>query len=274
MNYRKIFSSVTALLFGVVFAFGWGQKGHDVTAYIAEKHLTATTRAAVDNLLDGKSIVYWANWLDNASHTQPYAYTKTWHYKNIDEGVNYEDAPQASGGDVITAIRSQSEALMGLAKCPDPALAVKILTHVVGDLHQPMHLGHLSDLGGNKIVVKYFGRDNKLHSIWDTALVESAHKWSYTEWQDQIERGVSDEDRDAIIAGTIDDWAKQTMAIAAEVYAKYPAGAKLSYNEVAEAAPIIEQQFLRGGLRLAHLLNMIFDPEYAATHTMPFATSK
>ena len=64
--------------------FGWGQKGHDTVAYIAECHLTPATKQAVESLLDGKSIVYWANWLDNASHTPEYAYSKTWHYKNID----------------------------------------------------------------------------------------------------------------------------------------------------------------------------------------------
>ena len=32
------------------------------------------------------SPVYWANWLDNASHTPEYAYSKTWHYKNVDAG--------------------------------------------------------------------------------------------------------------------------------------------------------------------------------------------
>lgn len=49
-------------------AMAWGQKGHDVTAYIAEQHLTPATRHAIDSLLEGRSIVYWANWLDNASY--------------------------------------------------------------------------------------------------------------------------------------------------------------------------------------------------------------
>ena len=75
-SFISIFMSVAAIS-----AFGWGQKGHDVTAFIAENHLTPTTRAAVDSLLEGRSMVYWANWLDNASHTPKYAYTKTWHYK-------------------------------------------------------------------------------------------------------------------------------------------------------------------------------------------------
>ena len=180
MNLKKLLFSASAIVLSVSAAFGWGQKGHDVTAYIAEQHLTPTTTAAINDILNGRSIVYWANWLDNASHTQPYAYTKTWHYKNIDEGVRYEEAPANPSGDAVTAIRGQIESLTGVTKCPDPALALKILVHVVGDLHQPLHLGHATDLGGNRITIKYFGRDNKLHSIWDNALVDGAHKWSYT----------------------------------------------------------------------------------------------
>lgn len=273
MNLKKLLFSASTIIFSISAAFGWGQKGHDVTAYIAEQHLTPTTTAAINDILNGRSIVYWANWLDNASHTQPYAYTKTWHYKNIDEGVRYEEAPANPSGDAVTAIRGQIESLTGVTKCPDPALALKILVHVVGDLHQPLHLGHATDLGGNRITIKYFGRDNKLHSIWDNALVDGAHKWSYTEWQQQLDRLSADEQA-AVIAGTLDDWAKQTMAYAADIYKKYPEGTKLSYNDVAWAAPIIEEQLLHGGLRLAHILNMIFDPTYAATHTMPFPTVK
>ena len=50
-------------------------------------------------------------------------------------------------------------------------------------MHCPMHLGHLSDLGGNRVPVTVFGRSSNLHAVWDTTLPESAHKWSYTEWQ-------------------------------------------------------------------------------------------
>ena len=86
-------------------AMAWGQKGHDVTAYIAEKHLTPAAAATVDSLLDGRSLVYWSNWLDNASHTPEYAYTKTWHYNNVDAGKTYETRKQAPDGDAITALR-------------------------------------------------------------------------------------------------------------------------------------------------------------------------
>lgn len=239
-------------------AFGWSQKGHDVTAAIAERHISKSTAQAIDSLLDGMSAVYWANWLDNASHTPDYAYTKTWHYKNVDEGERYEESRANPAGDAVTAIKAQLETLKSpSASKADKALALKILIHVVGDLHQPMHMGHATDLGGNRVKVQFFGRDSNLHSVWDGSILESGHKWSYTEWCDQIDR-VTDEESESLAYGSIDDWAKETLAVAAQVYRTTPAGSNLSYNEVAQWTPIIEQQLLRGGLRLARLLNEAF----------------
>ena len=163
-------------------AHAWSQKGHDTVAYIAECHLTKAAADSVAEILDGKSPVYWANWLDNASHTPDYAYTKTWHYKNIDAGVPYDSTPLNPKGDVVTGIREQIVILSDPKSTkPQKNLAMKILIHLVGDLHQPMHMGHLSDLGGNNVKVKFFDRDTNLHSVWDGSIMNSGHAWSYTE---------------------------------------------------------------------------------------------
>ena len=244
-------------------AAAWSQKGHDVVAHIAERHLTPSTQAAVDSLLEGRHLVYWANWLDNASHTPEYAYTKTWHYRNVDEGQTLETAPENPNGDVIKGIRYAVRVLSDSSQTQaNRLLALKILVHLVGDMHQPMHMGHLSDRGGNRTKVKYFGRDTNLHSIWDGSLVESAHKWSYSEWADQVDRLPAGQ-QVLLLSGNIDDWAKATHDIATEAYKEIPEGYNVSYNDVARWAPVIEDQLLRGGLRLAHILNSIFDPAYA-----------
>lgn len=238
--------------------FAWGQKGHDVVAYIAEKHLSHDVLARVEAVLDNHSPVYYSNWLDNASHTPEYAYTKTWHYKNIDAGEAYESAPSNPSGDVVKAVTDITEMLKngGLSHEKEKTYLM-MLIHLVGDLHQPMHMGHLSDRGGNSHKIIYFNRDNNLHSVWDAALVESAHKWSYTEWQREIDR--ADDTTIAKIAeGTPDDWGRETHLIATQVYLKTPQGFKASYDYVAEWTPVIEQQFLKGGIRLAKLLDSIY----------------
>lgn len=252
------------MLLVVLTALAWGQKGHDVTAYVAECHLTPVTRHAVDSILDNQSMVYWANWLDNASHQPEMRYTKTWHYKNVDEGERYEEAQANPAGDAVTALKAQIETLGNPdATLADSQMAMKILIHVMGDLHMPLHMGHATDLGGNRIKVKFFGRDTNLHSAWDSSIPESAHKWSYTEWQQQIDRLAPGQQAE-ITAGWIDDWAKETIGVAAAVYDYFPADSRISYDEVAHWAPTVEQQFLKGGLRLAHVLNSIYDPDYRA----------
>lgn len=241
----------------------WSQKGHDVTAYIAEKHLTPRTAAAVDSLLQGMSMVYWANWLDNASHTPEYAYSKTWHYNNVDANETYDTRRPAPDGDAITALRHTIGVLAGDRQWPQgsPELALKMLIHIMADIHQPLHMGHATDLGGNRVKVKYFGRDTNLHALWDNALPEATHKWSYTEWQQQIDRATPSEQA-VIISGNIDDWARQSVAAAADIYRDMPEGKDVSYNDIARWAPLVEEQYLKGSLRLAHVLNLIFDPSY------------
>lgn len=242
----------------VQMAFGWGQKGHDVTAYIAECNLTPEAAQAIDRVLDGHSPVYYANWLDNASHTPEYAYTKTWHYANIDAGYTFETMPREPKGDVVKAVTDLTGQLKEGGLSPEKeAEALKMLIHLVGDLHCPMHAGHKSDLGGNTIPVTAFGKATNLHSVWDTTLPEAAHNWSYTEWQNQIDRLSADEVM-LIESGSPEEWFRETADLCASIYAETPEGTNVSYDYVAKFTPLVEQQFLRGGYRLAMLLNEIY----------------
>lgn len=266
INSDRLRAALLALVLPVALAgFGWGQKGHDVTAFIASRHLTPQAAAAVDSLLKGKSMVYWANWLDNASHTSEYAYSKTWHYKNIDPDETFESAQKHAGGDVVTALQDLRTRL----KSPDTSeadkrLALKMLIHLVGDMHQPLHLGRRIDLGGNRRKVKFFDRETNLHSVWDTSLPDAAHKWSYTEWTDQIDREDSGF-RAMVTQGDVADWARETYGVATEVYDSTPEGTVVSYDYIAKWTPVVEQQFLKGGLRLAYLLNSIFDENFSGS---------
>lgn len=246
-------------LFFACESFAWGQKGHDVTAYIAECHLTPATAAKVYKVLGGHSPVYYANWMDIASHRPEYAYTKTWHYLNIDEGMTLETMPKNPNGDILEAITTITEKLKKGGLAPEEeAMNLKMLIHLVGDLHCPMHTGRLSDLGGNKRPVMFFNNRTSLHSAWDTALVEAAHKWSYTEWKEQIDR-LTAEQAALIQSGTPRDWFEETHAFCTKIYEETPEGTKIAYDYIYDHTPVIEQQFVRGGYRLARLLNEIYD---------------
>lgn len=240
-------------------ASAWGPKGHDAVAYIAEKHLSKKTRKKVQEVLDGHSLVYYANWMDNASHTDEYAHTKTWHYVNVDANEeSYAASVKEPKGDVVTAINDIVAALKsGELTLEEEQSNLKMLIHLVGDMHCPMHAGYKSDRGGNGTQVKYFGSSKKLHSVWDSEIVESAHRWSYQEWQEQVDRASKKEVR-AMAQGTPNDWIEETVVLSRNVYENSPRGVNLSYDYVAMYAPIIEEQFLKGGIRLAKLLEEIY----------------
>ena len=239
-------------------SFGWGQKGHDVVAYIAECNLSPRAYKRVVAALEGHSPVYYANWLDGASHTPEYAYTKTWHYANVDEGNTFTTQPRNEKGDVVQAVTEIVEKLKsGNLSTQEENINLRMLIHLVGDMHCPMHAGRLSDRGGNSVKVKYFGKSKNLHSVWDSELIESAHRWGYTEWQREIDL-VSKAEKREIVKGSPTDWFVQTHATAVEVYKHTPNGASLSYDYVTLFTPTLEEQLLRGGLRLAHLLNEIY----------------
>lgn len=243
----------------VLSASAWGPKGHDTVAYIAEKHLAKKTLKKVQEVLGGHSLVYVANWLDNASHTEEYAHTKTWHYVNVDpaEG-SYANSVKEKKGDAVVAINTIVGHLKSGELTPEEEMAeLMMLIHLVGDMHCPMHAGYKSDRGGNGTQVKYFGKQRKLHSVWDSEIVESAHRWGYSEWQEQVDRATKREQK-AMAQGTPNDWIEETVALARDIYERSTTGENLSYDYVAYYAPVIEQQFLKGGIRLAALLEEIY----------------
>lgn len=240
-------------------AMAWGPKGHDTIAYIAEKHLSKKTLKKVTEVLEGHSLVYVANWMDNASHTDEYAYTKTWHYVNVDpEEGTYANSVKETAGDAVTAINTLVANLKSGELSPEEErVQLMMLIHIVGDIHCPMHAGHKRDRGGNGTQVKYFGKQKKLHSVWDSEIVESAHRWGYSEWQDQIDRATPKQQQ-AYMQGTPNDWIEETVILANDVYERASEVSNMSYDYVAEYTPILEQQFLKGGIRLAKLLEEIY----------------
>ena len=240
-------------------SFGWGQKGHDVVAYIAECNLAPEVYQKVAKKLGNHSLVYYANWLDNASYSDQYRYTKTWHYANVDEGFTYDTMQKNEKGDVVTAIETLIAELKSGKLSPEQEnVRLRMLIHLVGDIHCPMHAGHLSDRGGNEVIVKFFNKDIKLHKLWDTELVEAAHKWGYTEWEQQLNRYCTAERKTELAKGKAKDWLNENHAIATEIYKATPEKGRVSYDYIAYYTPIIEKQLLSGRLRLAKILNELY----------------
>lgn len=257
-----VFIALSAALLSSEQLLAWGQKGHDVVCAIAQSHLTSKAKREIGHILGGKSIVYYASWLDNVQNSPlwdgGYDVTKTWHYANVDEGFTYQTMQKEPKGDLLTALTMiidgfNSGQLSDSVRCD----YLKMLVHLVGDLHCPMHAGHKSDRGGNNFQVKWFGQQTNIHSVWDSKLIESTRKWSYTEWVDQIDRADRKQIKQ-ICRGSIADWLDETVEIGRQLYSEVKAGDNLSYQYQFDHDKLLEDQLLKAGLRLSSLLNELF----------------
>ena len=252
-------------------AFAWGKTGHRVVAAIADKQLSGLARAQVEQILGpGESLDEAANWPDWMRADPSAFWQKTatpWHYVTLN-GIIYDHAP--SEGDALEALGRFTRTLQDPnASLADKQLALRFIVHLVGDLHQPLHVGKCCDKGGNDVKVKWFGRDLNLHSVWDSAMVDD-EQLSFTEFAAKLERHTSRQD--VIDWWDINprDWISESAQIRETVYpppAKAPAKGKkgkgpllpeLSYAYVYKFTPVMERRLSQGGVRLAAYLNAIF----------------
>lgn len=110
--------------------------------------------------------------------------------------------------------------------------------------------------------MKFFRQGTNLHKIWDSNLPEAAHKWSYTEWQHEIDRATPQEVAEILAPGSPVGYGRETSLLCKRIYDATPADTTVEYSYIADWTPTVEQQLLKGGLRLADTLNRIFDPDY------------
>ena len=252
-------------------AFAWGKTGHRVVAAIADKQLSGLARAHVEQILGpGESLDEAANWPDWMRSDPSAFWQKTstpWHYVTLN-GVIYDHAP--SEGDALEALGRFSKTLQDPnASLADRQLALRFIVHLVGDLHQPLHVGKCCDKGGNDVKVKWFGRDLNLHSVWDSAMVDE-EQLSFTEFAAKLDRHTSPQDVVAWWDINPRDWISESAQIRETVYpppakappkgkkAKGPAVPELSYAYVYKFTPVMERRLSQAGVRLAAYLNAIF----------------
>jgi hypothetical protein len=133
---------------------------------------------------------------------------------------------------------------------------LRLVIHIVGDIHQPLHTGHLSDRGGNDIKVTWFNEPTNLHSVWDSKLVDY-QQLSYTEYASAI-NFTTKEQRAQMVQGGLAQWLYDSHQIVQPIYAKVKANDKLGYRYNFDNIAVLNQQLLKGGVRLASVLNDIF----------------
>ncbi len=233
-----------AFFFGAASAWAWGCKGHQIVAFIAEKHLTPQARQFVDKLLSENPVDpqlkrYCGNatrdlladastWADDVRYDLK---NGPWHYIDIPLGAPRGPLTPFCGSDgcVTQAIADQLAILRDKSAEPRKrADALRYLVHFVGDLHMPLHAATNNDEGGNCVPVRYFRRrpyENRnsftpnLHALWDTAILERDMEGAEPpEYADFLSQVFSLDFPKWQAAGIhVDDWAWESHGLAASI---------------------------------------------------------
>jgi hypothetical protein len=249
---------VTALLMIAQSAFCWGLTGHRIVAEIAERHLSKKAKKELKKLIGKETLAWWANWPDFIKSDSAWNHASKWHYVDL-PGHLAKDSfiaqlKRLPGKNLYTQIQDMMTQLKNKSlPIEQRRNALSFLVHLVGDLHQPLHVGRDEDQGGNKITVYWFDRKTNLHSVWDNALIDY-QQYSYSEYSSLLD--IADpQQAKAWQSSPLEDWFYESHVLSDSIYDATPDESKLSYKYNYQFADIMNKQLLKGGLRLAALLN-------------------
>jgi hypothetical protein len=253
---------------------------------VAEDHLSDRALAGVRALIGPRSLARIADWPDFVRSEPGWDFAGPWHYVTVEDEGSLDAVRERANAsvlpdNVVEAVEFCAAVLRGdaarVAALRDllreegvepyagsiEATALVFLVHLVGDLHQPLHVGRGDDRGGNQITVNWFGEERSLHSVWDSGLLDH-QGLSYTEYTAFLEEeygGLADEWR----GGAAADWALESRRRRQEVYSiwsrtdrenQWP---ELGWLYSHDHLPTVERRLYQAGLRLAALLDSIFE---------------
>lgn len=252
-------------------AFAWGRDGHAAIAYIAELNLTPRAKENVEKCIDGHSIVYYASWLDY--HRKEH---KAWNKRR--HTCDFDLATDKPIGKPVKQMRETLRLLENYENMTDSARKFHIYTlvHTMGDFHCPGHTEYRTPdcktvLCNSFYNVRYLDEKKPMnyHKVWDTMVVIGNHAdWGYMDYGHILNDGVSQERKDAIVAGTLEEWLEESARTSKVIFERAPKAAEDA--ELKDMAHVDRdmlngfddlacEQMLKAGLRLAKVLNDIFD---------------
>jgi hypothetical protein len=252
---------VLICLITVTDSFAWGANGHRIIGEVADSYLTKKARKNIAAILGNESMAMSSNWADFIKSDTTLRYLDPWHYINIKMGMEYAAFESYLKQD--TAVDAYTKLNFLIAELKNKNLpaerklfCLRMLIHIVGDVHQPMHVSRAEDLGGNRIRVQWFGDATNLHAVWDDRIIEQ-QKLSYTEFAEHINH-TTKEQRTAWQQQPMEQWFFESYQLADGIYKSITQPEqRLSFRYSYDFIETVNQQLLKGGVRLAGLLNEI-----------------
>ncbi len=274
--------------------WSWGPDGHQIVARLAALNLNANATSQIAAILGvsvetlSDEMAHASTWADSIrlSHKE----TGGWHYVDIPRDKPSGKAADFCANDDCVSFRLADFAKRLAANDPGPASwtraqQLKFLIHFAGDIHQPLHCASNSDKGGNCIFVSG-GKNKNLHHVWDGEILLQVLT-SDSDMAQQLQtqfNALSDGKKAELLAGTPDDWAVESHKLAlSKAYGlvrprikvmepqievndcktQAPAAIrnlklKLSPAYFTQTEPVVEDQLMKAGARLANMLNAIW----------------
>ncbi len=241
-----------SLVFKSISCFAWGSFGHELVGDIAKVYVNKSVADSVQKYLGDITWGKAAVWMDEIRANGSYDYMKPMHYINVEKDSVYvkTDAPN-----IINELEIVMNKLKDRSKLSKEEIneSLKILFHLIGDLHMPLHVGYGADKGGNTIEVGYIDKLTNLHRAWDTDMIEHQKTFKH-ELVAMSKTLTSQQIRDTQKADVI-AWMNESRALLPQVY-----DFKKDITEEYEIKniPVIEKQILNAGIRLSGILNSLF----------------
>jgi hypothetical protein len=260
------------MLGSVTDATAWGSKGHRIIGLIAQDLLLPETRSEVETIMGSADLATFGLYLDDNKDRldQQIPGSRAWHYDNIPLCGRKSHSEYCPNGSCASTQIARHRAILG-----DPneskshkQFAVWALTHLIGDIHQPLHAADHDDRGGNMIQVRLsWGRKANLHAAWDTDFIEHA-------FGGKNEKLVAHELRLKFASrktdwqtGTVQAWMDESHQLAkTAAYGKiagFTCSADLTRTRIPlnqnysdEATTVVEEQLAKAGYRLVYFLNL------------------
>ena len=233
--------------------YAWGSKGHKIVAAIAKQCLTKQVTDSVQSFLGTMSFEEASVWMDEVRGDNSYDYLKPWHYVNVEKDKTYV---KTKNPEVVNQIEIYIDLLKqkGSRDKEQIKFALKIIFHLIGDLHQPLHCGYMVDKGGNEIQIDYIGKGTNLHKVWDTEIIEDTN----IKLGDCLKlcNELSADEKKKMQTTNVEGWMNESRLLLPEVY---NFDKKIKQDYVDKNKPVIEKQLVKAGIRLAMVLNQTFN---------------
>lgn len=206
-----------------VLAFGWGKTGHRAVCTIAYGELTPIAQAEVDRLIaqDDQYDTFDESCL--FADGPPRIRTPD-HFLNVPRShraISQKECPLAETC-VLLAVDIDSAILADTKNADaDRLVALKLLGHWVGDMHQPMHISYQDDLGANLIRQKNSANEDNLHSAWDSDMIAERLGDDHVQIATELRADISAADRLQWKFDSTVEWVNESYQITLSRGAEY-----------------------------------------------------